>query len=456
MRTIFSGNRIIVGTDFTHNAAIAADAAVAFAKKLLEGIILVHVHPKPPASDLKTARKRLGLLRDNLRCEAERLRKAGAVVEEKLIEGKPEQELGVQTQQPDTRCLFISSGNKTDLAHRAVGSTAEKIIETSKVPTFVIRSSTPFKAWAEGNHALRLWVGLHASFSSEAALRWIGNFDELTPSEITFGHVAHPKREAQRYGLDCVTPADSDGTLDLQELLERDLRRKVTAAIKGKPSRVRVHLTKRWTGSELVRLIEEDNADLVVVGAHGKRGAWSSSLTGSLIRRLPTNVICVPESTAAATQHAILPELKRVLIPTDFSILGNQAIPFAFSLLSNGGIAYLVHVLNSRDKIEWADMRFNSLRAYDEHKRQLNFFAGRLRELVPLAAENRGISVQTEVFVSDHPAEVICAATERFGADLVCMGSHGQGGLLQLTGGSVAKEVLAKSKKPVLLIPSAG
>ena len=52
-----------------------------------------------------------------------------------------------------------------------------------------------------------------------------------------------------------------------------------------------------------------------------------------------------------------------------------------------------------------------------------------------------------------HAAEVIAATAENESCDLVVMGTHGHSSLGNVVLGSVATGVLARCKKPVLLIP---
>lgn len=51
-----------------------------------------------------------------------------------------------------------------------------------------------------------------------------------------------------------------------------------------------------------------------------------------------------------------------------------------------------------------------------------------------------------------HPAEVIAKMAEKGKHDLIIMGSHGHSNLMNLITGSVANQVLARSKLPVLLV----
>lgn len=54
--------------------------------------------------------------------------------------------------------------------------------------------------------------------------------------------------------------------------------------------------------------------------------------------------------------------------------------------------------------------------------------------------------------VVGNPGEVIAQIAQRESFDLVMMGSHGHGALLNMVLGSVATQVLARCKVPVLLI----
>ena len=49
-------------------------------------------------------------------------------------------------------------------------------------------------------------------------------------------------------------------------------------------------------------------------------------------------------------------------------------------------------------------------------------------------------------------ATTVCQEAERFGADLICIGSHAHAGLTAEVLGSVAQKVVAHSRKPVLVV----
>ena len=74
-----------------------------------------------------------------------------------------------------------------------------------------------------------------------------------------------------------------------------------------------------------------------------------------------------------------------------------------------------------------------------------------LRSLVPAEAEER-FDIEEEVIESGNAAEAIARAAERFRADAICLGSHGRSGLAKTFMGSVAQGVMAKSRRPVLVV----
>lgn len=67
------------------------------------------------------------------------------------------------------------------------------------------------------------------------------------------------------------------------------------------------------------------------------------------------------------------------------------------------------------------------------------------------ALSERGVEADFS-WVVGHPAEAIARKAAESGSDLIVMGSHGHGALGNVVLGSVATQVLARSKVPVLLI----
>jgi nucleotide-binding universal stress UspA family protein len=170
---------------------------------------------------------------------------------------------------------------------------------------------------------------------------------------------------------------------------------------------------------------------------------WLGSVSRGILHHAATNVACVPASAVDEPTPGQIPIFKRVLVPTDFSKLGNQAIPFAYSTLYRGGVVSLVHVVEPKRIKSEAD---------EAQRRRISQLEERLRALIPSEAAARWLVTKVEVVESHRPATAICQAAERFGADLICLGSHGRSGLSKAVLGSVAQDVIARSRRPVLVV----
>jgi len=226
-------------------------------------------------------------------------------------------------------------------------------------------------------------------------------------------------------------------------LLERDLRKRCVEVLGNLKVQVRVPAAWGRPDPLLIELAKEAKADLIVVGTHQRHGVgrfWSVSR--EILHYAPMSVACVPASRAGDFRSDRIPAFERVLVPTDFSTLANRAIPFAYSTLYRGGAVCLLHVAkptHSRTKTREAD-------------RKIKRVEEQLRSLIPAEAGARWIVTQVEVVGSDRPSTAICQAAERFGADLICIGSHGRSGLSKAILGSVAQDVMARSHLPVLVV----
>src|SRR5690606_5269638 len=141
-------------------------------------------------------------------------------------------------------------------------------------------------------------------------------------------------------------------------------------------------------------------------------------------------------------REAHIPEFRRVLVATDFSDLGNTAVPYACAACSIGGLVRLVHVAAPR--------RGTKRRA--EAPAQLE---KKLRALIPNEASLRCQPPEVAVLESGKVAEAICLEAEHFGADVVCLASHGRGASRALHG-SVTKAVLKRLRRPLLVIQRPG
>jgi nucleotide-binding universal stress UspA family protein len=202
----------------------------------------------------------------------------------------------------------------------------------------------------------------------------------------------------------------------------------------------------------------EEGADIIVVGSHQYRGferLWHTSVSRGLLQNAAMSVAVVPLCTREKRRATMAPPVRRVLVTTDFSELADQAIPHAYSLVRGGGTVHLLHVMHPREQHGGRSQQGLRDRSFEARRaKHLQAAAEKLRALIPADAALQGVTTEVEVIEHAEVAEAISQAAERFGVDVVCLGTHGRSGLSASVLGSVASGVMARSKRPLLAVRS--
>jgi nucleotide-binding universal stress UspA family protein len=256
-------------------------------------------------------------------------------------------------------------------------------------------------------------------------------------------------QEGWRLGLPSYDSV-GQGRREIMECLARDLKERSRELMGRGAVRTRVVDASGAAGPRLVDLAMAEKADLIVVGASQRRGLEKlrlGSTSRDILHTAPMSVACIPMSPANTLSDTRIPQVRRVLVPTDFSTLGNRAIPYAYAILQRGGEVCLVHVVLPQSSPAADPDQIERQRAS-----RCERLSARLRQLIPRQAEARGLRTQVQVVEHPSPAIAIAQAAERFGANLICLSSQGRTGLAKAILGSVAQAVMARSERPVLVI----
>lgn len=156
----------------------------------------------------------------------------------------------------------------------------------------------------------------------------------------------------------------------------------------------------------------------------------------------------------------MLPRYRKLLVTTDFSPLGNAAIPHAYAVLAErGGTVFLCHVLEIPQPPNPLYAHYSPGKALSPQEREelRGTLAHALEQLVPGEFRGQGV-VATEVRVVETQEavyEAICQEAEALNVDLLVMASHGHSGMARLFLGSVAERVLRSADRPVLIVRGA-
>lgn len=138
----------------------------------------------------------------------------------------------------------------------------------------------------------------------------------------------------------------------------------------------------------------------------------------------------------------------RILVPVDGSKYSQAAVNFIASRTKLIGTEPDVRLLNVQLPIPVRATRVvgkDVVKSYydDESVKALKH---------PLATLKKAGLVATSDYRVGHPGEEIANAAAEIKADLVVMGSHGHGALAGLLLGSVTNEVLARTRRPMLVL----
>jgi nucleotide-binding universal stress UspA family protein len=436
---------IVCGTDFSAAAAEAADVAADLARRLGAPLLLVHVDEFHGLAEVdpglfEAARSQEG---GRLSREAERLRKRGANVQEKILSGSPFDELVTVAVASQARLMVLGAVGHGLARRLLVGSVAERTAESSPIPTLIVRPGGQLHAWLRDKRPLRVLLAYDFSEAGDSALQWLNQLQRAGPCEINVVHIDWPPDEARRLGYHGPLPLAQNPS-EIQNFLERDPRERV--AIHLPPEKVAVTVEPGWGHPEgyLFELAQRQQVDLIVVGTHRRHGFGRlrfGSVSRTVLHHARMAVAVVPP--AYDKRRLVTPRMERVLAATDFSALGNKAVAYACAITQRGGTLKLINEMGPKSAEAGGG---NEPRPEGSNLKLL----AQLRALAPDAADR--LNLGAEIIENENAAAAITQEAERFGADAICIGSHGRTGLAKTLLGSVAQGIMAVTRRPVLVV----
>lgn len=200
--------------------------------------------------------------------------------------------------------------------------------------------------------------------------------------------------------------------------------------------------------SQTLDLARQTNADLIVIGTHGRTG-FEKVLLGStceaIIRRSPAPVLAVKEREHEFVKDGGLIELNRMLVPCDFSGPSKEAAPIAAALAREfKAKVTLLHVIDVRAQYPQFLPGMGLPNLGPVH-------ASAAAMLKDAAGQFEGLEVETRV-VDGIPHREIVTAVDAQNVDLVIMGTHGRTGIGHALLGSTAEKVVRVARCPVLTV----
>jgi nucleotide-binding universal stress UspA family protein len=442
---------IVCGTDFSEMAAHAATAAACLAARTGGALHLVHALDLwPEALQERPGHPLLLWAESHLEREAERLRALGAEVHSHAIPGAADVILRTVAHDHAATAIVVGAIGNRGNSSRKLGSRADRTAHSAHLPVLTVRNSAPFLAWLKEGRPLRVVLGIDDSQSVDNAARWLDDLCRSGAVDLTLAHLYWPPEAFHRLGLEG-NRSFVEPDPELVKTLERRFSQRLDGLLHAKIRTYRIEPHLGRVGDGLAGLAAELHADLLVVGSRGRPALerfWDGSVARQVLHAAAMSVACVPAPTAAAV--SVVPRLKTVLAATDFSEIGNGAIPLAYAAASPGASVHLLHVVDpGRPHLDahgafqpnLSETTLEAMRAAEK----------RLAQLVPTDASSKGVCTRVHALAAEDAWQAICQLAERLSVDVICLGTHGRTGLAKAALGSVAARVLANSRRPLLL-----
>lgn len=197
----------------------------------------------------------------------------------------------------------------------------------------------------------------------------------------------------------------------------------------------------------ILETIDELDVDLVVMGAHGRRGL-RRLLLGSIAEEVVRLASC-PVLTVREDSEAVRVPPDRIVVPVDFSPHSRRALAVAKRMAAVGTRLDLVHVVENPILPHAYDPQPG-----DAERFTFPVIARRVEEAIAgWVAELGGPEVVCQVEVLEgRAADAITDYAAKADADLVVIATHGLTGLDHLLMGSVSERVVRMAPCPVLTL----
>lgn len=205
-------------------------------------------------------------------------------------------------------------------------------------------------------------------------------------------------------------------------------------------------------GSRIVDTAKKLGVELIITSTHGRTGfkrAFLGSTAEHVVRYAPCPVLTIPGRTRSAQRDkAPRFQIKKILVPIDFSEVSKDALAYAAALAEHFGTEVILLHVTEKTPIDYLLGRglMNHL-VVPMMKQAKADLARMARSLNQAHGAHLSAIVRT-----GKPFEEICRAASVLGADLIVLTTHGHTGLKHVVLGSTAERVVRYADCPVLVV----
>lgn len=262
-----------------------------------------------------------------------------------------------------------------------------------------------------------------------------------TNAELVLVHAWHVP--SSMYTGSCILPASF--LADVRRDAERRLEAERSEAERRGVARIRTSLVRGVAWDQIVDALENEQADLCVIGKHGRTGP-ARILPGSTTERVTRHASCPVLVVPSGEDRA---SFNQVLCLVDFSEHSRAALDRATRLVAANGSLTLLHV------VDIPSILGNEISSRETRHMLERRAREALSDWEAVAATQTNAHVRTNVRTGSPRRQIAAMLDDLAGTDLVVAGSCGRTGIRRVLLGSVAECVMRDARCPVLLVRQA-
>jgi nucleotide-binding universal stress UspA family protein len=310
----------------------------------------------------------------------------------------------------------------------------------------------------------RMLVPLDGSKLSEVVFPYAKELAGRLGLEVVLLHV-HDSGESETVPLH---RAYIEHKADVIKHQSQEVQTKVGIGEVGRAVQVRGELVAGYPADEILRYVEENDVDLILMATHGRSGIrrWVMGSVADRVLRASRVPVCLVR--AGIPEGIVYDKWPRrtILVPLDGSELAEEVLPHVTALAKQRGAELLeVVLLRVYEPVSALGYYPPSARfetpsgavhvmpqdyARGESARQ-KIIAEQYLARVAKRLNNAGLKVRCEA-LAGAPAEVIVDYVHKNPFNLIVMSTHARSGLSRWAYGSVASRVLRGVSSPIFLV----
>ncbi len=280
---------------------------------------------------------------------------------------------------------------------------------------------------------LKLMVALDLTEMDPILLQYVTFLCQVYKVEHLY--LAH---NIKRYKLYDLNEEFLEEGITVEDIVDRALQKSIDTYYKGTIPFTVLLTTDDYTESILSHLTEKYEIDIMIVGSKDEFQG-TGALNQKLVRMLDAHVLLVPEEAS----H----NMKKVLVPTDFSSRSDHCFAVAASLVEgSGGQVEALHIYNIP---QFFFPYVNTEKAQDKTKKHL-------KEKVAQFRKRHKISEEIPFRYADREdlsiVEAIELHAEKGNFDIIVVSARGANNITSLFIGSVTNDLVVRSRKMPLLV----